>query len=32
MHVLSEISDQLEKLEKLGGGSDLFWGEGYDQE
>ena len=29
-HVLSEISDQLEKLDKLGG-SELFWGEGYDQ-
>jgi TonB family protein len=29
--VLSEISDQLEKLEKLGG-SDLFWGENYDQD
>ena len=28
-HVLSEISDQLEKLEKLGG-SDLFWGEDHD--
>jgi len=28
-HVLSEISDQLEKLDKLGGG-ELFWGEGYD--
>ena len=28
-HVLSEISDQLEKLDKLGGG-DLFWGENYD--
>ena len=27
--VLSEISDQLEKLEKLGG-AELFWGEGYD--
>ena len=27
--VLSEISDQLEKLEKLGG-SNLFWGEGHD--
>ena len=29
--VLSEVSDQLEKLEKLGG-SDLFWGENYDQD
>ena len=29
-HVLSEISDQLEKLEKLGG-SELFWGEDYDR-
>ena len=29
--VLSEISDQLEKLEKLGG-SDLFWGEGHDRD
>jgi len=29
-HVLSEISDQLEKLEKLGG-SDLFWGQEHDQ-
>lgn len=29
-HVLSEISDQLEKLDKLGGG-DLFWGEGADK-
>ena len=29
-HVLSEISDQLEKLEKLGG-SDLFWGDDYDR-
>jgi TonB family protein len=28
-HVLSEISDQLEKLDKLGGG-DLFWGEGIE--
>lgn len=28
--VLSEISDQLEKLDKLGGGS-LFWGDSYDQ-
>jgi hypothetical protein len=28
--VLSEISDQLEKLDKLGGGS-LFWGDNYDQ-
>ena len=28
-HVLGEISDQLEKLEKLGGGS-LFWGDKYD--
>ncbi len=28
--VLGEISDQLEKLEKVGG-SDLFWGEDYDQ-
>ena len=26
--VLSEVSDQLEKLEKLGG-SELFWGENY---
>ena len=30
-HVLSELSDQLEKLEKLGG-ADLFWGEGHDQQ
>ncbi len=29
-HVLSELSDRLEKLEKLGG-SDLFWGEKHDQ-
>ena len=29
--VLSEVSDRLEKLEKLGGG-DLFYGEGYDRE
>ncbi|NOQ87431.1 MAG: hypothetical protein GQ550_00765, partial [Gammaproteobacteria bacterium] len=29
-HVLSELSDQLEKLEKLGG-ADLFWGDNYDQ-
>lgn len=29
--VLSEISDQLEKLEKLGG-AELFWGEGYSRE
>ena len=29
--VLSEVSDQLEKLEKLGG-SDLFWGENYQRE
>ena len=29
--ILSEVSDQLEKLEKLGG-SDLFWGENYDHE
>lgn len=29
--VLSEVSDQLEKLEKLGG-SELFWGENYDRE
>ena len=29
-HVLSEISDQLEKLEKLGG-ADLFWGKNYDR-
>ncbi|VAW55289.1 TonB-like [hydrothermal vent metagenome] len=29
-HVLSEISDQLEKLEKLGG-SELFWGENHDR-
>jgi len=29
--VLSEVSDQLEKLEKLGG-SDLFWGKNYDRE
>jgi len=28
-HVLGEISDQLEKLDKLGG-SDLFWGDDYD--
>jgi TonB family protein len=29
--ILSEVSDQLEKLEKLGG-ADLFWGENYDRE
>ena len=29
--ILSEVSDQLEKLEKLGG-SDLFWGENYQPE
>ncbi|MFV9616445.1 MAG: hypothetical protein ACNYZG_10845, partial [Gammaproteobacteria bacterium] len=29
--ILSEVSDQLEKLEKLGG-SDLFWGEDYQRE
>lgn len=29
--ILSEVNDQLEKLEKLGGG-DLFWGENYDHE
>jgi TonB family protein len=29
--ILGEVSDQLEKLEKLGGG-DLFWGENYDRE
>ena len=29
--VLREVSDQLEKLEKLGG-SDLFWGENYERE
>ena len=29
--ILSEVSDQLEKLEKLGG-SDLFWGENYEPE
>ncbi len=29
-HVLSEISDQLEKLEKLGG-NELFWGENHDR-
>jgi len=29
-HALSEISDQLEKLEKLGG-SELFWGDDYGQ-
>ena len=28
--ILSEVNDQLEKLEKAGGG-DLFWGEDYDQ-
>ncbi len=28
-HVLSELSDQLDKLDKLGGG-DLFWGETVD--
>ena len=27
--MLGEVNDQLEKLEKAGGG-DLFWGEGYD--
>jgi len=30
-HVLSEISDQLEKLDKLGG-SELFWGDNYDRD
>lgn len=29
--ILSEVSDQLEKLEKLGG-ADLFWGENYDHD
>jgi len=29
-HVLGELSDQLEKLDKLGGG-ELFWGEDYDR-
>ncbi|MBL4711890.1 MAG: AgmX/PglI C-terminal domain-containing protein [Gammaproteobacteria bacterium] len=29
--ILSEVSDQLEKLEKLGGGK-LFWGKNYDPE
>jgi hypothetical protein len=29
--LLSEVSDRLGKLEKLGGG-DLFWGENYDQD
>jgi TonB family protein len=29
-HVLSELGDQLEKLEKLGG-AELFWGESYDR-
>ena len=29
-HVLSEISDQLEKLDKLGG-ADLFWGDDFDR-
>ena len=29
--ILSEVSDQLEKLEKLGG-SELFWGENYQPE
>jgi TonB family protein len=29
--ILSEVNDQLEKLEKAGGG-DLFWGEDYDHE
>lgn len=29
--VLSEISDQLEKLEKLGG-ENLFWGDGHDRD
>ena len=28
--VLSEVSDQLEKLEKLGG-AEMFWGEDYDR-
>ncbi|MCK5396251.1 MAG: AgmX/PglI C-terminal domain-containing protein, partial [Gammaproteobacteria bacterium] len=27
--ILSDVNDQLEKLEKIGGG-DLFWGEGHD--
>jgi len=30
-NVLGELSDQLEKLEKLGG-SDLFWGDNYDHD
>lgn len=30
-HVLGEIGDQLEKLEKLGG-ADLFWGDEYDRD
>ncbi len=29
--ILGEVNDQLEKLEKLGGG-ELFWGENYDRE
>lgn len=29
--ILSEVSDQLEKLEKLGG-ADLFWGENHDRD
>jgi outer membrane biosynthesis protein TonB len=29
--ILSEVNDQLEKLDKLGG-ADLFWGENYDHE
>lgn len=29
--ILSEVSDRLEKLEKLGGG-DLFWGDNFDQD
>lgn len=29
--ILSDVNDQLEKLEKIGGG-DLFWGEGHDLE
>lgn len=29
--ILSEMSDQLEKLEKLGG-ADLFWGDNYDKD
>ena len=28
--ILSEVNDQLEKLEKLGG-AEMFWGEGYDR-